>query len=322
MSKCDICKKNITKTTPGLECSKCERIVHLNPKCTGLTNKQIVALKAASSLEWTCHECQQESPRRNSSIIIPEDDGEEDDTPVQINAKSLLSNITKEVEKAIKSEMAQLSDSLQFHSDKLDEAMESMEAFKQTIKALERKNTELMNKNNNLETRVGVLEQRLQEIEQEKLSNYVEIANVPTQNNEDVKLLVDSIALKLNQPKEQIKSARRLHGWKEQSANILVELKDEDVQENWITAAKSVKPTVSDVLPSEKNNINVVYVREAMTKHHKQLFWNAKQELKINHHFKYVWFKRGLVKARKEDGGKVSILRNMNDIHGLTISKQ
>lgn len=322
MSKCDSCKKNITKSSPGLECSKCERIVHLNPKCTGLTNKQIAALKAAPSLEWTCPECHQESPRRNSSIIIPEDEDDEEDAPVQINAKSLLSNITKEVEKAIKNEMAQLSESLQFHSDKLDEAMESMEAFKQTIKALERKNAELINKNNNMETRIGVIEQRMHELEQEKLTRYVEVANVPPQKNEDVRLLVDNIALKLNQPKEDIKSARRLHGWKQQSANILVELKDEERQENWIAVAKSTKPTVSDILPSEETNKTIVYVREAMTTHQKQLFWNTKQELKVNQNFKYVWFKKGMVKARKEDGDKVHILRNLSDVRRLAINQE
>ncbi|KAJ8716293.1 hypothetical protein PYW08_001874 [Mythimna loreyi] len=317
MSKCDNCKKSITKASPGLECSKCERIVHLNPKCTGLTNKQIAALKAASSLEWTCNECQQESPRRNSSIITPYDDDEDDETPVQINAKKLLTNISKEVEKAIKREMTQVSDSLQFHSAKLDEAVECIESFKKTIKALERRNMELINKNNNLETRVGALEQRLQEMEQEKLGRFVEIANVPKQKDENVKLLVNKIALHLKQSTEDIKSARRLYGRNDQSTNILVELNDEKIPGNWINAAKNIKPTVVQVLSNELNNNNTIYVREAMTKHHKHLFWNAKQELKVNHNYKYVWFKQGLVKARKDDGDKICTLRSMNDIHQL-----
>ncbi|CAH2071257.1 unnamed protein product, partial [Iphiclides podalirius] len=318
MSKCDNCKKSITKSSLGLECSKCERIVHLNTKCTGLSNKQIAALKAAPSLEWTCLDCQQENPRRNSSIITPDDDDEEEDTSVQINAKKLLSNITKEVEKAIKSEMTQLSDSLQFHSAKLDEAVECIEAFKKTIKALERKNTELTYKNNNLETRIGALEQRLHEIEQDKLAKFVEIAYVPTLKNEDVKSVVETIALKINQPKENIKSARRLQGKKDQTASILVELIDENIQENWITLAKSIKPTIGDIIPTEKNNKSIVYVREAMTKLNKQLLWNAKRELKVGQNYKYVWFKKGLVKARKNDGEKIHTLRSINDIYALT----
>ncbi|CAK1584086.1 unnamed protein product [Parnassius mnemosyne] len=97
----------------------------------------------------------QETSRRNSSIVIPENDDEDDyDRHVQIDAKTLLNNILKEVEKSIKKELKDINDSLQFHSSKLDEVMMSIEAFKQTIKNLQRKNIELTNKNNNLETRV------------------------------------------------------------------------------------------------------------------------------------------------------------------------
>ncbi|XP_069355660.1 FK506-binding protein 15-like isoform X2 [Maniola hyperantus] len=288
MSKCDLCKKSITKSMPGVECSKCERIVHLNTRCSGLSNKQIAALKAASSLEWTCLECQRDTPRRNSSVIIPEDDEEEDETPVQINAKKLLSNITKEVEKAIKNEMRELNESLQFHSAKLDEVVECIDAFKQTIKALERKNVELTNKNNNLETRVGALEQRLQEIEQEKLTKYIEIANVPYQSTEVVSKLVEKVALMLKQPLEGIKSTRRLQGKGDQPAIIKVELKDEEVQDTWIAAAKKTKTTVADICPSERSNNNIVYIREAMTKTNKTILWEAKQELKSKQNFKYL----------------------------------
>ncbi|XP_045492915.1 uncharacterized protein LOC123696052 [Colias croceus] len=321
MSKCDSCKRNLSKSSPGLECCKCERIVHLNPKCAGLTNKQITALKAAPNLEWTCHECQQELPRR-TSIITPEEDDDESDAPVQIDAKKLLSNISKDVERAIKNEMAQLHESLQFHSAKLDEAMECIEGFKKTIKALERKNTELINKNNNLETRVGALEQRIQEAEQEKLGKYIEISNIPNQTKEDIQLITENIANKLNQAKQDIKSARRLQGRKEQTANILIELIDEEVKEKWMTAARNTKLIVAAVIPNEKTNNNAVYVREAMTKHHKQLFWNAKQELKNNLNYKYVWFKRGLIKARKGDNDKIITLRSIKDIHALTNNKE
>lgn len=318
MSKCDNCKKNISKSLPGVECSKCERVVHLNSKCTGLTVKQIAALKAAPSLEWTCSECQQEIPGRRSSIIIPEEDEDYEDGPIPFDAKKLLGSISKEVERAIKREMTQLNDSLQFHSAKLDEVMECMEVFKKTIKVLERKNAELNNKNNNLETRIGVLEQRLQESEQEKISTCIEIANVPSIGNEETRVIVDNIACILKQPKEEIKSTRRIYARKDQPPNIVVELKHQGCQERWIAAAKSNKITVANIHPTEKTNKNIVYVREAMTKINKQLFWCAKQELKLNQCYKYVWFKKGVIRARKDDGDKAIIIRSMDQIVSLT----
>lgn len=321
MSKCDICNKAITKSFPGLECSKCEKIVHYNTRCSGLTNKQIAALKAATSFEWTCIDCLRESPRRNSSIIIPEEDEEDDDSTVNINAKKLLSNITKEVEKAIKSEMRDFNESLQFHNAKLEEVVQCIDAFKQTIKVLERKNVELTNRNTNLETRIGALEQRIHEIEQEKLTKFVEIANVPYSSAEDVSKIVEKIALRLKQPLEVIKSSSKLPGRKDQPVNIKVELKDEVSQEQWVMAAKTTKTKVTDIFPTERDNNNLIFIREAMTKLNKTILWQAKQELKHNQDFKYVWFKKGLVKARKEDTSKIYTLRNLNDVHVLAQNK-
>jgi hypothetical protein len=92
MSKCDNCSKNITKNKPGIECNRCEKIVHLSNQCSGLTSKQLAALRATENLEWTCHECQNSSRRR--SIIIPDYDEEEDNcaesSNVQIDIKKLL----------------------------------------------------------------------------------------------------------------------------------------------------------------------------------------------------------------------------------------
>ncbi|XP_039751477.1 uncharacterized protein LOC120627539 [Pararge aegeria] len=213
--------------------------------------------------------------------------------------------------------MRELNESLQFHSAKLDEVVGCIDAFKQTIKNLEKKNVELTNKNNNLETRVGALEQQLQELEQEKLIDCVEIANVPYQSMDaDIKL-VEKVALKLQQSIEGIKSLRRLQGRKDQPPNIKVELQDENTQVKWIMAAKNIKTTVADICPSEKNNKDIVYINEAMTKNNKKILWMAKQELKTNQRFKYVWFKKGFVKARKDDDSKTYTLKTMADLNGL-----
>lgn len=316
-NKCDNCKKSITKSIIGVECSRCERTVHLTNKCTGLSNKQITALKAAPSLEWTCLECQAEKPRRNSSIIVPDDDDEDDDPTVQINQKKLLGNISREVEKALKKEMKELHESFQFNNIKMDEMIECFDEFKKAIKNLERKNIELTNKNTNLEIRVGAMEQRIQELEQEKLGTCVEISNVSAETNEEVSEIVNRIALKLVKNKVGIKKTQRLHGRKDQTPKILVELDDEQIKDKWIEAAKNSKTTISDIHPSEKDNHLLVYIREAMTKYNKQLFWNAKQELKVNKNFKYVWFKKGVIRARRDENEKVYIIRNMADLRTL-----
>ncbi|XP_046975192.1 uncharacterized protein LOC124541381 [Vanessa cardui] len=207
--------------------------------------------------------------------------------------------------------MKEISESLQFHSAKLDEVMGSIEIFRQTIKNLEKKNIELTNKNNNLETRVGALEQQIQAMEQEKLSKQIEVSNVPYNNNENVQVIVENVARKLNVPKSGIKHTYRLRGRGDREGNLLVELKEEAAQTEWLAAARSTSVTVADVRPQEPSNNGRVYVRECMTRLNKQIMWLAKQELKIKQNYKYVWFKKDYVKARKDDHGKIFYLRNL-----------
>ncbi|KAL0829214.1 hypothetical protein ABMA28_004045 [Loxostege sticticalis] len=129
-NKCDNCNKNITKSKPGLECNRCEKLVHLTNQCTGLTNKQLAALRASENLEWTCQDCQDKTPRRSSIVIPNDDEGDEDysESPtIQIDVKKLLGDISKEVERAIKKEMKDLTQSLQFQSDKMDELIKNIE---------------------------------------------------------------------------------------------------------------------------------------------------------------------------------------------------
>lgn len=323
MNKCDKCNKNVTKRSPGLICSRCEKLVHANTLCTGLSNKQLTALRAADNLEWTCIECHRESPRRRS-YVVPEEEGEEDEInsqepPIQIDVKQLLKDISKEMEKAIKREMKEITQSLQFHSEKMDEVLENIEAFKETIQELKRKNNDLQNKNTNLETRVRALEQQYQATEQQKLKNLVEIANIPYLENEDIASMVNTVAMKLQVPNNEIVFAERLPGKKERPGSVQVQLKDEKTQLKWLTAAKNKNIHISDVTPgvpttsaSEK-----IFIRESLTSYNKTLLWNAKQELKNT--YKFIWCKKGIIRVRKDEKDTIHTLRSLEDINKLKL---
>ncbi|XP_052742917.1 ras guanine nucleotide exchange factor P-like [Bicyclus anynana] len=304
MNKCEKCGKNITKRNPGLECAKCEKIVHGNTVCSGLTNKQLAAVRAADNLEWTCTECHNTSIRR-SSFIIPEEDDEEaspshrhridGSQDVCINVKQLLNDMSKEMEKAIQKEMKECMRSLQYHSEKMDEMIESMEFCKQSIQDLKRKNCELTNKNTNLETRVIALEQRLQETEQQKLGDQIEILNLHDCEEKDTKGVVDSIAKKLCLPYEDIINvnfklprARKDRG--KMPGSILLKMKSENIQQKWIATSKTIKVTVKDIISNanEKSAQETVFLREALTPYNKNLLWNAKNQLKDT--YKFIWF--------------------------------
>ncbi|KOB65738.1 Uncharacterized protein OBRU01_20091, partial [Operophtera brumata] len=62
-------------------------VVHASQACSGLTGKQLSALRNADTLDWTCHECRINSPKLKSSFITPDEDDEEDEEEVLVNSK-------------------------------------------------------------------------------------------------------------------------------------------------------------------------------------------------------------------------------------------
>lgn len=333
--KCDKCNKNITKTKHGIECSRCEKIVHLATTCAGLTNKQLVALRAADNLEWTCQECHDSSPKRRS-VIVPDDDVDDEDRygmstgNLQIDVKQLLKDISIDIEKTIKKEMKDINHSLQVHSDLVQDAIDRVDEVKEAILELKRKNAELENKNNYLETRVGALEQRIQDFEQQKLSRCLDIHYIPTFKDENPLQIVQAVAKSLKQQTIDIEQVQRMPEKKDSPGPIQVILKTEQAQERWVDSFKQyqkskVQLKISDILAhdgtlganiiDQHRNKNIV-VRETLTPYNKHLLWFAKQEIKGI--YKYIWIKKGVLRVRKDgQENKPIIVRSEKDVKNL-----
>ncbi|CAG4970933.1 unnamed protein product [Colias eurytheme] len=333
--KCFKCNKSITRKSPGLECSRCEKTVHAQTECANLTNKQIQALRATAGLEWSCDECQNHTPRR-SSFFVP---CEEDDNPhalaashshldiqsspgnVAIDMKKLIHDMSAQMEKLLKKEIEPLQHTLTFISDELSDTVEKLTENANKMKALEKKNEYLTNQNKGLELRVKALEQRLNEIDQNKLCNSLEVSGVPVCREYTDKSLIENLGEKIKANKECIRTIRRLPGRPQRPSVILVELKSQSDRDNWISAGRDSKLKVSDlnIRGSTDNPDNPIYFREALTSQTKTLLYNAKQRLRES--YKYIWCKEGRILARKSDNCKVSVIRCVNDIDSLLNDK-
>ncbi|CAK1550358.1 unnamed protein product [Leptosia nina] len=312
--KCVKCKKNITKKVPGLECSRCEVIIHADPACSKLSNKQLNTLKNVPGIEWSCDECLKNISRR-SSFVIPEDDGDDEDYEpgssggIQaIDAKKLVQDISREVKKTFREEIGNLENSLDYLSEQLTTLEQSINKQDSRIKELENKNHDLYNKNKNLELRVTVLEQGLKDFEQKSLSNSLEIAGLPDIMPNNVHATIEALVSKLDVENKDIQFAQRLPGSKDKPGPILVELRSKILQQQWIDASRNKCVTVGMVVsdaPKEKADERF-FVREALTKHQKTLLFNAKTQL-LNKSCQYVWCKNG---KGKKGGGIMIYVRN------------
>lgn len=323
LKKCVKCKKNITKKAPGLECSRCDIIVHADSVCSKLSNKQLNTLKNTPGIEWSCEECLKNISRR-SSFLTPDDD-EDDDCETGspgnaqvIDAKKLVHDISREVKKTFREEIGNLESSLEYLSDQLTTMERSIKNQDTRIKELENKNYDLTNKNKNLELRVSILEQGLKDVEQKSLLNSLEIAGLPEVAPKEIDKIIETIASKLDVNMKDVQSSQRLPGSKEKPGSILVELKSKSLQQQWIDAGKDKCLTVGMVAPNapKEKADGRVFIREALTKYQKTLLFNAKAQL-LNKSCQYVWCKNGRVCARKSSDSKIYYIRTIDDINQI-----
>lgn len=322
IKKCVKCKKNITKKVPGLECSRCDKIVHADATCSKLSNKQLNTLKNSVGIEWSCEDCLKNISHR-SSFVIPEEVDEEDyyeaaeipETATVLNTKKLIQDISREVKQTLRNEIKGLESSLEFLSDQISQMDQNIKKQDNKIKELENKNYDLLNKNKNLELRVNSLENSLNEFEQKFLTSSLEIAGLPEIPTNDVGKVVHNMAIQLNIEDKNIQSALRLPGTKEKPGSILVELKSKILQHQWLEAGKKHRLTVGQLIsntPIEKHE-NPIYIREALTKFQKSLLYKTKTQL-LNKTCKYVWCRNGRVYARMSNDSKIYYIRTFDDI--------
>lgn len=323
MPKCDNCDKIITKKSPILECNMCSKIIHANQACSNLSSKQLSALRNADNLGWSCEECRKESPRRKSFTILEEEEEDEDETAVcqdsesgSNSIKKFLSDISREVKKAVKKEIAFVNETLSVYCDKMDGIIKTLEMYSSKIKELENKNTYLTNQNKHLEIKVDAMEQYVATIEQSQLNNIVEIAGVPETKQGTQQDIALKLAAKLNMESKHITLVKRLKGRHGKEGVIQISLNQEDQVEQWIRAARKEKITAEDVASyAEPVTDSKVVVRRALSSANKTLLWQTK--LKLKETYKYIWFQGGRVLVRKQDNDKPIVIRSKADIEKI-----
>ncbi|CAG4951139.1 unnamed protein product [Parnassius apollo] len=124
----------------------------------------------------------------------------------------LLRDISLEVKKAVKMELASVNESLSSWCIKVDTINASLAILTEKVKDLEKKNMYLTNQNTHLELKVNAIEQQIRNMEQKQLDNVLEITGIPEDKDENLEKLSSKLASKLNIEKGQVSMVKRLKG--------------------------------------------------------------------------------------------------------------
>lgn len=322
--KCDACNKVITKKTPGLECRNCAKVVHASQLCSGLTAKQLSAIRNSDTLDWTCEECRRESPKRKS-FVIPEEDGEEEEVMSSdelimgnLNYQKFLKEIIAEMKNVLKKELMPLQTQMGFCCEKIDDLSKTVEIQQKRIVELEKKFTHMKNEKSHLELEVGGLRQYVNNVEQQRLENVIEVVGIPKVEGENLSEICAKLAESLKVDEREVSNIKRLAGRNGQYETIHMELKMSESAVMWVRASRNTPLLIERFLKNPPAPNTKVFTRRALTKTNKSLLWQAQQKLRPA--YKHVWFQEGKVLLRKDDNTKVEVVRCEADIEKLCLT--
>jgi len=202
-----------------------------------------------------------------------------------------------------------LQSSLQFISDKFDEALKE-------IKALKEENIRLQGNNKILNAKVEALELKIDENEQATKTKNIEIKGIPYKNGENTEEICKTLLGMLNKETDQtfndIEACHRQHT-KSEKSNIIVRLKNTKTKDSILKESKKQKLSIKSL---GFQNDSPIFINEELTARRKELFYLAlqkKRELK----WKFLWSANGRILMRKTDSSKINPISVKQDLEKI-----
>lgn len=285
-----------------VQCKKCNKFVSLakdeilkcKGTCEGVFHKKCVTKTTLKNEK--CEDC-----------VSTIDSSEVNDS----NIKSILADMNRKMDIIYNMEkkLSELTDLVDFISEKYDKICEHQSSTEKKIKALENQNAYLEKCNKSLEERVNELEEKDKE-------KKVELSGLEKKNNEDISKVVAQLAQNLHLDTSEIEHAERVGREKpgsEKPALVVVTLKTKNARNKWIEKRK-INLTNGQIYGT--NNNNRIYINENLTRYKRNLLWATKIQLK--NIYKYIWVQDGKILIRKsDDQKKITSIRSETDIQKI-----
>lgn len=145
-----------------------------------------------SSKDWKCRDCRSQSTQGSVASA-----GSDSGAITKGFLVNVLEEFKRDVFKSFKSEMSDLSKSVQFISDKLDASNALMDELRKHFTGIQKENEELRCANNVLKNEVGALRDRIRDVEQYSRRNNIEVTGIPATPGENVAEVVKDVGAAL-----------------------------------------------------------------------------------------------------------------------------
>lgn len=313
---CEKCKKNVNlRLGKPITCDgDCKLSFHMS--CTGISAKNYDEYIADSNAFWFCDMCKKSRNQRRSLLI----ENTATKSPNLVSGKTTV-NITsdsRKINNQTKTDRFGFDDIYKLLQDlqkSVSEIQSDLSTHKDIVKQLTEQNISLRNENDNLKHRVDNIESQFDDMKQRKLNNNILICGVPTENNEDLRCIVNKIGSTIGIEIEptQISNIHR----KMLPANvssglpppIVVQFTDSITKTSVMAANKSKK--LDSLIISPKQPKRPIYLNEQLTRHKQFMFKEARQ-LKRDGKVKFAWTKNGEIYVRKNEQSPHVKFKNIN----------
>jgi hypothetical protein len=314
--KCAICKVEVTDSIP---CGSCKGTIGFC--CTNLSEQSYRKYTSDRKAAWKCLCCRKDAAPTDSKVSSASSKQADFDS-IMSELKEMkrqlacLPTLVQDV-KTIKTELAEVKDSCEFNSGKLDECASRLQQVEIKLPELESINNTLNDKINAMGLQLSHLKNELISRDQWLRLNNVEIKGVPLKKNENLFTIMDSLCQVVGYPvhRTSINYISRIpvHNSKEKS--IIVSFANRYIKEDFIASARVKKSILADEIGFNDNH-QKIYVNDHLTPEYKQLLTKTKTALKAKGYM-YVWVKFAKIHVRKDDNSRIYVINSENDLNKL-----
>lgn len=309
--RCGVCELECGNDDTDVKCTGgCDRIFHA--KCI---KSDLEGKKTRSQRDYKCKECRASSSVKSVSSVS------ESTIPTKDVIVRVLEEFKREVFeefKAIRGEVAELTESVKFMSDKVDKVTAATEKMSLELQALKKENEKLTASNAILTREVSTLKERMRDIEQYSRRNNIEISGIPVTPNESVLEIVKDTgkALGVELQDHHVTAAHRIPSYKrERTPSLIVQFQNKMLRDTWIGKYREKKSmTANEVNTSYPKQR--MYINEHLSPDNKQFLYNLKQRCR-EVGYDFAWFREGKFFVRKTSGQPCKRINNSDDINKL-----